>query len=112
MFAAFHVVAADFKEDNNVLARPFWALVTSVCQKNSKKVAQQDLCLLCSRSTPEIRFLLDTVQRDIISFQVFHEDGIIYGYRHPHSSATDCVLSLFQLTNETLNIWTHFLPTW
>ncbi|XP_051953660.1 membrane progestin receptor gamma-A-like isoform X2 [Xyrauchen texanus] len=34
------------------------------------------------------------------------------GYRHPCSSAKDCVLSLFQLTNETLNIWTHFLPTW
>ncbi|XP_066541274.1 membrane progestin receptor gamma-A isoform X2 [Hoplias malabaricus] len=34
------------------------------------------------------------------------------GYRSPYSSATDCVLSLFQLTNETLNIWTHFLPTW
>lgn len=44
--------------------------------------------------------------------KVFHEDGIISGYRHPCSSAKDCVLSLFQLTNETLNIWTHFLPTW
>ncbi|KAJ8417190.1 hypothetical protein AAFF_G00284170 [Aldrovandia affinis] len=44
--------------------------------------------------------------------KVFHEDSIISGYRHPYSSATDCVLSLFQLTNETLNIWTHFLPTW
>uniref|UniRef100_A0A667ZER1 Progestin and adipoQ receptor family member Va n=1 Tax=Myripristis murdjan TaxID=586833 RepID=A0A667ZER1_9TELE len=43
---------------------------------------------------------------------VFHEDSIISGYRHPRSSATDCILSLFQLTNETLNIWTHFLPTW
>lgn len=44
--------------------------------------------------------------------KVFHEDGIMSGYRHPCSSAKDCVLSLFQLTNETLNIWTHFLPTW
>ncbi|KAM7424492.1 hypothetical protein PAMA_000708 [Pampus argenteus] len=44
--------------------------------------------------------------------KVFHEDSIISGYRHPCSSATDCILSLFQLTNETLNIWTHFLPTW
>ncbi|KAF4090996.1 hypothetical protein AMELA_G00032090 [Ameiurus melas] len=42
----------------------------------------------------------------------FQEDCIISGYRHPRSSATDCVLSLFQLTNETVNIWTHFLPTW
>ncbi|XP_008302987.1 membrane progestin receptor gamma-B [Stegastes partitus] len=43
--------------------------------------------------------------------KVFHEDSIISGYRHPHSSATDCILSLFHMTNETLNIWTHFLPT-
>uniref|UniRef100_A0A673A8C3 Progestin and adipoQ receptor family member VI n=1 Tax=Sphaeramia orbicularis TaxID=375764 RepID=A0A673A8C3_9TELE len=43
---------------------------------------------------------------------VFWEDGIISGYRHPHSSALDCVLSSFQMTNETMNIWTHFLPTW
>ncbi|KAL2094054.1 hypothetical protein ACEWY4_011366 [Coilia grayii] len=42
----------------------------------------------------------------------FHEDGILSGYRQPYSSARECVLSLFQLTNETLNIWTHFLPTW
>uniref|UniRef100_A0A673KAG3 Progestin and adipoQ receptor family member Vb n=1 Tax=Sinocyclocheilus rhinocerous TaxID=307959 RepID=A0A673KAG3_9TELE len=45
-------------------------------------------------------------------FTAFHEDSIISGYRHPRSSATDCVLSLFQLTNETFNVWTHFLPTW
>uniref|UniRef100_A0AAY4DUE2 Uncharacterized protein n=1 Tax=Denticeps clupeoides TaxID=299321 RepID=A0AAY4DUE2_9TELE len=44
--------------------------------------------------------------------KVFHEDSIVAGYRHPCSSARDCILSLFQLTNETLNIWTHFLPTW
>ncbi|XP_064422154.1 membrane progestin receptor gamma-B [Latimeria chalumnae] len=44
--------------------------------------------------------------------RVFHEESIIFGYRHPRSSATDCILSVFQLTNETLNIWTHFLPTW
>uniref|UniRef100_A0A8D2JG36 Uncharacterized protein n=1 Tax=Varanus komodoensis TaxID=61221 RepID=A0A8D2JG36_VARKO len=43
---------------------------------------------------------------------VFWEDGIISGYRHPKSSALDCVLSSFQLNNETINIWTHFLPTW
>ncbi|XP_036613883.1 membrane progestin receptor delta [Trichosurus vulpecula] len=44
--------------------------------------------------------------------RVFWEDGIISGYRHPTSSALDCVLSSFQMTNETVNIWTHFLPTW
>uniref|UniRef100_A0A3P9LL11 Progestin and adipoQ receptor family member 5 n=1 Tax=Oryzias latipes TaxID=8090 RepID=A0A3P9LL11_ORYLA len=44
--------------------------------------------------------------------KVFQEDCIISGYRQPRSSAVDCIRSLFQLTNETLNIWTHFLPTW
>ncbi|KAF6293400.1 progestin and adipoQ receptor family member 6 [Rhinolophus ferrumequinum] len=44
--------------------------------------------------------------------RVFWEDGIISGYRRPTSSALDCVLSSFQMTNETVNIWTHFLPTW
>ncbi|XP_004451097.1 membrane progestin receptor gamma [Dasypus novemcinctus] len=44
--------------------------------------------------------------------QVFHEQGILFGYRHPQSSVTDCILSLFQMTNETLNIWTHLLPFW
>ncbi|XP_016137538.1 progestin and adipoQ receptor family member 6-like [Sinocyclocheilus grahami] len=44
--------------------------------------------------------------------KVFREDGIMSGYRHPRSSALDCILSSFQMTNETVNIWTHFLPTW
>ncbi|XP_037358709.1 membrane progestin receptor gamma isoform X2 [Talpa occidentalis] len=44
--------------------------------------------------------------------KVFHEQGILFGYRHPQSSATACLLSLFQMTNETLNIWTHLLPFW
>uniref|UniRef100_A0A3B3HER9 Progestin and adipoQ receptor family member 6 n=1 Tax=Oryzias latipes TaxID=8090 RepID=A0A3B3HER9_ORYLA len=44
--------------------------------------------------------------------KVFREDGIISGYRHPRSSALDCILSSFQMNNETINIWTHFLPTW
>uniref|UniRef100_A0A8D0E8X3 Progestin and adipoQ receptor family member 5 n=1 Tax=Salvator merianae TaxID=96440 RepID=A0A8D0E8X3_SALMN len=44
--------------------------------------------------------------------KVFREQGILFGYRHPSSSATDCIFSLFQMTNETINIWTHFLPAW
>nr|XP_011768114.1 membrane progestin receptor delta isoform X7 [Macaca nemestrina] len=43
--------------------------------------------------------------------RVFWEDGIMSGYRRPTSSALDCVLSSFQMTNETVNIWTHFVPT-
>ncbi|XP_074652636.1 membrane progestin receptor gamma-like isoform X2 [Tubulanus polymorphus] len=32
------------------------------------------------------------------------------GYRSPHSSIKQCVMSLFEVTNETVNIWTHILP--
>lgn len=41
----------------------------------------------------------------------FHEYFIVSGYRHPKSTATQCILSLFCATNETLNFWTHFLPS-
>ncbi|XP_041372411.1 membrane progestin receptor gamma-like [Gigantopelta aegis] len=41
----------------------------------------------------------------------FHELFILRGYRHPKSSALQCVLSVFDATNETLNFWTHFLPS-
>ncbi|XP_052813541.1 membrane progestin receptor gamma-like isoform X2 [Mya arenaria] len=42
----------------------------------------------------------------------FHESFIVKGYRSPKSSPFQCVLSLFDATNETLNFWTHFLPSW
>ncbi|CAH1774516.1 unnamed protein product [Owenia fusiformis] len=41
----------------------------------------------------------------------FKELFIISGYRHPKSSPQQCILSIFDATNETLNFWTHFLPT-
>ncbi|KAH3701098.1 membrane progestin receptor gamma-like [Dreissena polymorpha] len=42
----------------------------------------------------------------------FHESFIDKGYRSPKSSPFQCVLSVFDTTNETLNFWTHFLPSW
>ena len=42
----------------------------------------------------------------------FHEKFIIRGYRHPKSTPFQCILSVFDATNETLNFWTHFLPSW
>ncbi|KAL3836819.1 hypothetical protein ACJMK2_022232 [Sinanodonta woodiana] len=42
----------------------------------------------------------------------FKELFILRGYRHPKSTATQCILSVFAATNETLNFWTHFLPSW
>ncbi|NXA91698.1 MPRGB protein, partial [Melanocharis versteri] len=40
----------------------------------------------------------------------YREPGILSGYRPPRSSAGECLLSLFRMNNETLNIWTHLLP--
>jgi hypothetical protein len=34
---------------------------------------------------------------------------ILHGYRI-HHSLSECLKSMFTLHNETLNIWTHFLP--
>lgn len=42
----------------------------------------------------------------------FHERYIVKGYRNPKSSPFQCLLSVFNATNETLNFWTHFLPSW
>lgn len=41
----------------------------------------------------------------------FHESFIVKGYRNPRSSPFRCLLSVFDATNETLNFWTHFLPS-
>lgn len=41
----------------------------------------------------------------------FHEPGIISGYRCAKSSIWLCIISLFRLHNETINIWTQFIPT-
>ncbi|XP_053810703.1 membrane progestin receptor gamma isoform X2 [Vidua chalybeata] len=42
--------------------------------------------------------------------QSYREPGILSGYRPPRSSACECLLSLFAMNNETLNIWTHLVP--
>ncbi|XP_060568494.1 membrane progestin receptor gamma-like [Ruditapes philippinarum] len=42
----------------------------------------------------------------------FHESYIVNGYRNPKSPPFQCLLSVFDATNETLNFWTHFLPSW
>ncbi|KAL0585111.1 hypothetical protein ABG067_005007 [Albugo candida] len=51
------------------------------------------------------------------SFDVLHEEGFAYladnsyirsGYRLNYT-VRDCILSLFQLHNETLNVWTHMI---
>jgi len=36
---------------------------------------------------------------------------VLNGYRI-HHTFKDCFFSMFKLHNETLNIWTHFLPFW
>ncbi|XP_067945322.1 membrane progestin receptor delta-like [Watersipora subatra] len=40
----------------------------------------------------------------------FWEPFIISGYRKPGISVKDSARSIFKIHNETLNIWTHFLP--
>ena len=40
----------------------------------------------------------------------YKEKFLLTGYRQPYSSFLDCIVSVFRLNNETLNVWTHFLP--
>lgn len=56
--------------------------------------------------------LLGEDSAPLLAPQGYQEQGILCGYRPPRSSAADCLLSVFQMTNETLNIWTHFVPAW
>lgn len=42
----------------------------------------------------------------------YREPSIITGYRPFISSPSECITSVFNATNETLNFWTHFIPTW
>eukprot|EP00188_Purpureofilum_apyrenoidigerum_P002687 Plantae.Rhodophyta-Purpureofilum_apyrenoidigerum.ctg27564.p1 GENE.Plantae.Rhodophyta-Purpureofilum_apyrenoidigerum.ctg27564~~Plantae.Rhodophyta-Purpureofilum_apyrenoidigerum.ctg27564.p1 ORF type:complete len:274 (+),score=26.02 Plantae.Rhodophyta-Purpureofilum_apyrenoidigerum.ctg27564:367-1188(+) len=36
---------------------------------------------------------------------------VLNGYRHIGISAHDCIMSAFEVHNETVNFWTHFIPT-
>ncbi|XP_028280769.1 membrane progestin receptor delta isoform X2 [Parambassis ranga] len=86
-----------------VLCRGGHATIREVCQRGRGVVRLPTEML--SIKLPQL-FNIHQVPK------VFREDSIISGYRHPRSSALDCVLSSFQMNNETVNIWTHFLPTW
>lgn len=41
--------------------------------------------------------------------EALREPGIVSNYRSPGYSKTECVISIFQFHNETLNVWTHIL---
>ena len=40
----------------------------------------------------------------------YKERYILTAYRQPYSSVLDCLVSAIRLNNETINIWTHFIP--
>lgn len=63
-----------------------------------------------SQSTPPTSMLQ---QQTLCAEEVpehYREKHIKDSYRHPNSSAAACILSAFQLNNETFNIWTQFIP--
>ncbi|XP_029593124.1 membrane progestin receptor delta isoform X2 [Salmo trutta] len=89
---------------------PVWCVLCQGCRARLREA--------CQRGRGAIRLPTDMLSIKLPQLfdihqvpKVFREDGIISGYRHPQSSALDCILSSFQMTNETVNIWTHFLPT-
>ncbi|XP_060098683.1 membrane progestin receptor epsilon [Heteronotia binoei] len=54
------------------------------------------------RAAPLLRW--DEVPDDFV------ECFILSGYRRLHCTAQECLASVLQPTNETLNFWTHFIP--
>ncbi|XP_008322401.1 membrane progestin receptor delta isoform X2 [Cynoglossus semilaevis] len=86
-----------------VLCRGGRARLEEVCQRGRGAIRLP---------TELLRLKLPQLYENYQVPKVFREDGIMSGYRHPRSSARDCVLSSFSMNNETMNIWTHFLPTW
>ncbi|KAG7474705.1 membrane progestin receptor delta isoform X1 [Solea senegalensis] len=90
---------------------PVWLVL---CRRGRARLRE-----VCQRGRGVIRLPADILRFKLPQLydnhqipKVFREDSIISGYRHPKSSALDCVLSSFHMNNETMNIWTHFLPTW
>ncbi|XP_028984567.1 membrane progestin receptor delta isoform X3 [Betta splendens] len=95
----------------SVFDYPVWLVL---CRQGRARLRE-----VCQRGRGSIRLPTDMLSINLPQLfdihqvpKVFREDSIISGYRHPRSSALDCVLSSFQMNNETINIWTHFLPTW
>ncbi|XP_026856909.2 membrane progestin receptor delta [Electrophorus electricus] len=91
-----------------------WPVWCVLCRGGRERLEQ-----VCRRATSVLRLPTDMLRIKLPHLfdihqvpKVFQEDSIISGYRHPQSSAMDCIRSSFQMTNETVNIWTHFLPTW
>uniref|UniRef100_A0A8C3MWZ3 Uncharacterized protein n=1 Tax=Geospiza parvula TaxID=87175 RepID=A0A8C3MWZ3_GEOPR len=53
-------------------------------------------------TTPLVLLTSAALPQSLLSPQIFWEDGIMLGYWDPKSSAPDCVLSSFQMVNETV----------
>ena len=58
----------------------------------------------CGKKKRKLLFSVDEMPDD------YKEIGILHGYRNPQSSAGGCLKSMFEFNNETVNVWTHFLP--
>ncbi|RDD41815.1 Progestin and adipoQ receptor family member 6 [Trichoplax sp. H2] len=41
---------------------------------------------------------------------IFRDDHIIRGYRKPGLTVIQCIKSMLQMNNETVNFWTHMIP--
>ncbi|KAK3593966.1 hypothetical protein CHS0354_040703 [Potamilus streckersoni] len=67
-----------------------------------------DILKRCLQFIPWERELQPTLSASNVSM-VLHEPSILAGYRLPNQRWLYYVKSLFQLHNETLNVWTHLI---
>lgn len=71
----------------------------------------------CTTTSGSASAIFSSSNRQLHTFERLHQDGFAYladnsyirsGYRLNYS-VTDCIKSLFELHNETLNVWTHMV---
>ena len=64
-------------------------------------------------NSKEIRHFWDRCLCGFTSNEIppqFREVFISSGYRKPYISASECIRSLFYPSNESVNVWSHFIP--
>lgn len=83
----------------------------SICEANGLVV--NEICNNNHKKIKTAKWIKKDTDPRLVNFDqmpsFFREPFIISAYRKCDSSAWDCFKSLFQATNETINIWSHFL---
>ncbi|XP_022789570.1 membrane progestin receptor gamma-B-like [Stylophora pistillata] len=92
----------------NRQSKVYGATETLVSKNNNQRESDRNIVPNKHEFGEETHILNDLVNFDKVP-SLFHQPYIISSYRKCDSSAWYCFKSLFQATNETINIWSHLL---